>query len=172
MKETLYTRYRNTVEPMMVEEDRKATLPALHVDTVDKAVKSHERNVVLDGRIDSTVVVVIDLPLLRVAVEGSDNPVSLDKPCQASLPPDQQGRQTRLFISSMDTLDVRNSKSSQNFINPFLILAVVAKPASVPPSRECPTFNKSSLHTHTFLHPSLGRQLDQFLGLYHQSTYS
>ena len=38
------------------------------------------------------VVVVIDLPLLRVAVEGSDNPVSLEKPCQASLPPDQQGR--------------------------------------------------------------------------------
>ena len=40
----------------------------------------------------SLVVVVIDLPLLRVAVEGSDNPVSLEKPCQASLPPDQQGR--------------------------------------------------------------------------------
>ena len=38
------------------------------------------------------VVVVIDLPLLRVAVEGSDKPVSLEKPCQASLPPDQQGR--------------------------------------------------------------------------------
>ena len=38
------------------------------------------------------IVVVIDLPLLRVAVEGSDNPVSLEKPCQASLPPDQQGR--------------------------------------------------------------------------------
>ena len=33
-----------------------------------------------------------NLPLLRVAVEGSDNPVSLEKPCQASLPPDQQGR--------------------------------------------------------------------------------
>ena len=40
----------------------------------------------------SLVVVVIDLPLLRVAVEGSDNPISLEKPCQASLPPDQQGR--------------------------------------------------------------------------------
>ena len=36
--------------------------------------------------------VVVDLPLLRVAVEGTDNPVSLEKPCQASLPPDQQGR--------------------------------------------------------------------------------
>ena len=39
-----------------------------------------------------SVVVVIDLPFLRVAVEGSDNPVSLEKPCQTSLPPDQQGR--------------------------------------------------------------------------------
>ena len=36
-------------------------------------------------------VVVVDLPLLRVALEGSDNPISLEKPCQASLPPDQQG---------------------------------------------------------------------------------
>ena len=43
-------------------------------------------------RSGSYVVVVIDLPLLRVAVEGSDNPISLEKPCQASLPPDQQGR--------------------------------------------------------------------------------
>ena len=38
------------------------------------------------------VVVVVDLPLLRVAVEGFDNPVSLEKLCQASLPPDQQWR--------------------------------------------------------------------------------
>ena len=38
----------------------------------------------------STKVVVVDLPLLRVAVQGSDNPISLEKPCQASLPPDQQ----------------------------------------------------------------------------------
>ena len=30
MKETLDTRHRNTVEPMMVENDRKATLQALH----------------------------------------------------------------------------------------------------------------------------------------------
>ena len=44
------------------------------------------------GRLQcSSVVVVVDLPLLRVAVEGSDNPVSLEKPCQVSLPPDQQG---------------------------------------------------------------------------------
>ena len=50
MKETLYTRYRNTVEPIMVKNDRKSILLALHTDAVDKAVKSHERNVVLDGR--------------------------------------------------------------------------------------------------------------------------
>ena len=50
MKETLYTRHRNTVEPMMIKNDRKATLQVLHNDAVDKAVKSHERNVVLDGR--------------------------------------------------------------------------------------------------------------------------
>ena len=34
--------------------------------------------------------VVADLPLLRVAVEGSDNPITSEQPCQASLPPDQQ----------------------------------------------------------------------------------
>ena len=34
--------------------------------------------------------VVVDLPLLRVAVEGSDNPITLEKLCQASLPSDQQ----------------------------------------------------------------------------------
>ena len=51
MKETLYTRHRDTVEPMMVTNDRKYTLQALHTDPVDKDVKYHERNVVLDGRI-------------------------------------------------------------------------------------------------------------------------
>ena len=50
MKDTLYNRHRNTVEPIIVEKDKKATLQALHTDTVNKAVKSHERNVVLDGR--------------------------------------------------------------------------------------------------------------------------
>ena len=51
MKETLYTRHRNTVVPKMVKNDRKDTLQALHTDAIDKAVidKSHERNVVLDG---------------------------------------------------------------------------------------------------------------------------
>ena len=47
---TLYTKHRNTVEPMMVEKDRKATLQALHTDAIKKAVKSHEKNVVIDGR--------------------------------------------------------------------------------------------------------------------------
>ena len=50
MNETLYTRHRNTVEPMMVNNDRKATLQALHTAAVLKAVQCHERNVVLDGR--------------------------------------------------------------------------------------------------------------------------
>ena len=34
---------------MMVENDRKATLQALHTAAVVKAVQCHERNVVLDG---------------------------------------------------------------------------------------------------------------------------
>ena len=50
MKETLYTRHRNTVEPRMVKNNRKATLQALHTDAVDKAVESHAWNVVPDGR--------------------------------------------------------------------------------------------------------------------------
>ena len=55
------------------------------------------RYVLMDGRNQCLqgnhhlMVNVIDLPLLRVAVEGSNNPISLEKPCQASLPPDQQG---------------------------------------------------------------------------------
>ena len=48
MKETLYTRHRDTVEPMVVINDsRKATL---HTVAVVKAVQCHERNVMLDGR--------------------------------------------------------------------------------------------------------------------------
>ena len=50
MKETLYTRHRDNVEPMMVKNDRKATLQALHTVAVVKAVQCHKRNVVLDGR--------------------------------------------------------------------------------------------------------------------------
>ena len=50
MKETLYTRHRNTVEPMMVEKEKKSTLQALHTNAITKNVKSHERNLELDGR--------------------------------------------------------------------------------------------------------------------------
>ena len=52
MKETLYTRHRSIGEPMMVKNDRKSTLQALNTDAVDKAVNSHEWNVLLDGRKD------------------------------------------------------------------------------------------------------------------------
>ena len=44
MKKTLYTRHRNTVKPMMVKNDRKATLQALHTAAVVKAVQCYERN--------------------------------------------------------------------------------------------------------------------------------
>ena len=44
MKETLYIRHRDTVEPIMVKNDRKA-----HTDAVVKAVQCHKSNVVLDG---------------------------------------------------------------------------------------------------------------------------
>ena len=51
MKETLYARHRSKhCRSNDGQNDRKATLQALHTDAVDKAVKSHERNVVLDGR--------------------------------------------------------------------------------------------------------------------------
>ena len=55
LTETLYTRHRNTVEPMMVEKDRKATLQALSTDAVNKAVKSHKSNAVLDGHPPSII---------------------------------------------------------------------------------------------------------------------
>ena len=46
MKETLFTRHHNTVEPMMIAKDRKATLQAIHTN----AVNNQEKNVVLDDR--------------------------------------------------------------------------------------------------------------------------
>ena len=48
MKETLFTRYRSTVEPMMILKDRKATLQAIHTKAVNQAVSSQRRNGVLD----------------------------------------------------------------------------------------------------------------------------
>ena len=50
MKETLFTRHRNTVEPMMIAKDRKATLQAIHTKAVNQGVSSQRRNVVLDDR--------------------------------------------------------------------------------------------------------------------------
>ena len=49
MKETLFTRYRSTVEPMMIAKDRKA-LQAIHTKAVNQVVNSQRRNVVLDDR--------------------------------------------------------------------------------------------------------------------------
>ena len=48
MKETLFTRHRNTVEPMMLADNRKATLHAIHTDAVNKAVNDQKKNIVLD----------------------------------------------------------------------------------------------------------------------------
>ena len=38
----------NTVEPMMLADNRKATLQAIHTDAVNKAVKDQKKHVVLD----------------------------------------------------------------------------------------------------------------------------
>ena len=43
MKVTLFTRHRNTVEPMMLAENRKATLQAIHTDAVIKVVKDQKK---------------------------------------------------------------------------------------------------------------------------------
>ena len=51
MKETLFIRRRNTVEPMRLANDMKSTLPALHNDAVTEYVNNHERNAVLDDRL-------------------------------------------------------------------------------------------------------------------------
>ena len=48
LKETLFTRHRNTVEPMVLADNRKTTLQAIHSDAVNKAVKDHTNNIVLD----------------------------------------------------------------------------------------------------------------------------
>ena len=47
---TLFTRHHSTVEPMMIAKDKKATLQAIHTMTVNQAVTSLRRNVVLDDR--------------------------------------------------------------------------------------------------------------------------
>ena len=50
MKETLFTRHRSAVEPLMIAKDRKTTLQAIHTMAVNQAVTSLGRNVVLDDR--------------------------------------------------------------------------------------------------------------------------
>ena len=54
MKKTLFTRHRNTVEPMMLANNRKATLQAIHSDAVNKTVKDHKKNIVLVFHTQST----------------------------------------------------------------------------------------------------------------------
>ena len=49
MKETLFTRHHNTVEPMILANKRRATLQAIHSDAVNKADKDQKKNIVLDG---------------------------------------------------------------------------------------------------------------------------
>ena len=48
MKETQFTRHRNTVKPMMLADNRKATLQGIHTDAVNKAVKDQKKNIVID----------------------------------------------------------------------------------------------------------------------------
>ena len=48
MKETLFTRHHNTVEPMMLEDNRKAILQAIHTNAVNKVFKDQKKNIVLD----------------------------------------------------------------------------------------------------------------------------
>ena len=48
MKETLFARYRNTVEPMMLPDNTKVTLQAIHTGAVNKAVKDQKKNIVFD----------------------------------------------------------------------------------------------------------------------------
>ena len=62
------------------------------------------------------------------------------------------------------------ANSSQNFIHPFLILAVAARSALSSSSR-LSLYNKESLHVHTSLHPPVGPQLDQLLGLSRHIAY-
>ena len=45
----LFTRHHNTVEPMMLANNRKATLQAIHSDVVNKAIKDQKKNIELDG---------------------------------------------------------------------------------------------------------------------------
>ena len=50
MKETLFTRHRSAVEPLMIANDRNTTRQAIHTMAVNQAVTNLGRNVVLDDR--------------------------------------------------------------------------------------------------------------------------
>ena len=50
MEETLFTKHRRAVEPMMFANDRKATLQAIHTMAVNQAVTILRRYIVLDDR--------------------------------------------------------------------------------------------------------------------------
>ena len=45
IKETLFTRHRNTVQPMMLADKRKATVQEIHTDAVNNAVKDQIKNI-------------------------------------------------------------------------------------------------------------------------------
>ena len=67
MKETLFTRHRSTVEPMMIAKNRKETLQTIHTkavnQAVNQAVNSQRRNVVLDDR--PTLITISEMELTR-----------------------------------------------------------------------------------------------------------
>ena len=48
IKEALFNRHRNTVEPMMLADNSKVTLNAIHTDAVNKAINDQKNNIVLD----------------------------------------------------------------------------------------------------------------------------
>ena len=50
MKETIFTRHSNTVESIILVDNRKTTLQAIHTDAVNKAVNDQKKNIVLDDR--------------------------------------------------------------------------------------------------------------------------
>ena len=49
-KETLFTKPRNAVQPMMLVDYRKATLQETHTDAINTVVNSQEGYTVLDDR--------------------------------------------------------------------------------------------------------------------------
>ena len=65
MKETLFTRHRSAVEPLMNAKDRKTTLHAIHTTAVNQAVTSLGRNVVLDDRPPPPAINISEKELIR-----------------------------------------------------------------------------------------------------------